>query len=45
MAKYSSKEFKELFETFSKMFEQEGDIYLNNKKSVESDYDHASIPS
>ena len=34
MAKYNSKAFKELYNTFSKYFEQEGDVYRSVKESI-----------
>jgi hypothetical protein len=44
MPKYSSKKFKELYETFTKLFTEEGNVYESTKQSVLEDYKHNLIP-
>lgn len=46
MAKYNSKQFKELYDNFMSMFNNEGyTVYESIKESIEQDYEHSSINS
>lgn len=45
MPKYHSEKFRDLFNTFKRMFQEEGDIYESTKKGIEEDIDHSMISS
>lgn len=38
--KYKSKVFQEMYDSFSRMFKEEGDCYDTILQSLEADYDH-----
>lgn len=45
MAKYNSRRFLEVYNTFFKMFEEEGEtVYNTIKESIENDYEHSALP-
>ena len=45
MKKFNSEEFNKLYEDFSLMFKEEGDVYGNLLESITSDYKHKVIPT
>lgn len=45
MPKYQSKKFLELFNTFRRMFDEEGDVYNSIKESIVNEYEHDMLPS
>lgn len=45
MPKYKSKRFLELFKTFKRLFDTEGDVYESVKDSIfDKEYEHSMIP-
>lgn len=41
--KFNSKQFQELYDTFERMFQEEGDVYGTLIESIESDYKNGLI--
>ena len=42
---FSNQEFKDLYDDFLKMYQEEGDVYQSMMESISSDYKHNKIPN
>lgn len=42
---FSNPEFKDLYDQFTRMFEEEGDVFGTLMDSITNDYKHSVIPS